>query len=283
MSLNLFGRQAAARRDKYLCGVCKKPFDSATTVIAMSLVDVAAEFPWPLFDGSSISMIVGLCPTCSPIVETPQRLRKFLLERASGHWQICVLSQDMKARLLEPAPDDWPTPVNLMQFFEGRSEPLAKHCQDKAALLRYCMSFEDRGVRVVGCFSSPEDIATVYHFGLLFAQEGFGEGPPCWFLDPRLLGPHRVAYLIKNVERTSYIGVVVFDTQEYFTLSWAWLHPSVRRKGTLSLLWPEFESSHCNFKVLAPISPGMQRFLAKHPGHELTEKTGAAQNIRRRG
>ena len=278
MSLNIFGRQAASRRDANRhCVICEKPFDAPATILSMLLVDLPADFPWTFFDGSSCLVLAGLCGRCRPIIETPQKLKKILLRGTSGDWQIPVISPDFSVRLLDPVHDLSNPAINEMTFFEGRSQPLATHCKNTANLLKYCCDYESRGIRVVGYFYSPEDIATVYHFGLLFAQEGFGEGTPFWCLDPRLLGPYSIAYLLKNEDRTSYVGVVVFDTQEYSTLAWAWLHPSARRKGVLSRIWLDLEHSHLNFKVLAPISTGMRRFLAKHPGHELTEQTGAAK------
>ena len=277
MSLNILGRAAAARRDaKHICAVCKQPFDKPAIVLAMSLVDMPPDFPWHLFDGSSVAAVARLCERCSPIIETPQKLTDRLLKFAHGHWQVTVVFPDFRVRLLESVRDLPNPPINELKFFEGRSQPLAKQCKDAAGIMRYCSILEGHGIRVVGCFSGAEDIATVYHYGLLFAQEDFGEGPPYWYLDPRLLGPHRIAYLIMNEERTSYIGVVAFDTQGYSTLTWAWLHSAVRRKGVLSRIWPNLESSHPGFKVLSPISPGMQRFLAKHPGHELTEEIGGS-------
>jgi hypothetical protein len=168
-------------------------------------------------------------------------------------------------------------PIGPLSFFEGRAASLRELYKDPRGLLKYCVQMEQAStLRVVGCFSSDYDISAVYHFGLCLAQEGLTDGgPPPWFLNPRMVGPTRHGYLIKN--RTSYVGAVAFDTLGYNTLAWAWLHPSVRRQGILSRLWPHLEAAHRDFKVQIPLSSGMQQFLAAHPGHELTELTGPAR------
>jgi hypothetical protein len=98
---------------------------------------------------------------------------------------------------------------------------------------------------------------------------------PYWFRDARLIGPNRVAYLVKSAD--SYHGVVTMDTLQYSTLAWAWLSPQRRRQGIFTYVWRLLERYHPNFKVLAPLSRAMQSFL-KHQDpnemHEIVTETG---------
>lgn len=56
------------------------------------------------------------------------------------------------------------------------------------------------------------------------------------------------------------------------TMTWAWLHPYVRRQGWMTEEWPRFRAEFGAFYVEHPLSPAMASFLAK-VGH--VEMAGA--------
>jgi hypothetical protein len=281
------GQQAAARRDKQSCVVCKVQFSEAhlpEIAVVMALVDIPPLFSWMLPLGKSMAVTLALCHGCAHLVKEPEKLKPILLSGAPGTFGAFEISwvrpQDRTFHPLEDPIKVVAYTVHPPTFFEGRAAGMRACYNRHKELQKGCLEVEKHlDLRVVGGFSSDEDIRIVYNFGLMFWQEGFSDGPPIWFCDPRLLGNRRHAYLVKNGDGANYIGVVAFDLQGYNTLSWVWLHPLARRQGTLSGLWPHFERFHPSFKILTPVSLGMQRFLAGHPGHELVELTGPAKVV----
>jgi hypothetical protein len=259
------------------CGTSLRGREAAA-VICSTLVDVLPPAEWQHV-GCSFSNMALVCGDCAPglLEMKPEALARRLRHSMTGVYHHEIYTQQDGLRPLMPvSPRMYPT--GPLSFFEGRAASLRESsCRDAGGLLKYCVRMERAsGLRAVGCFSSDYDISAVYHFGLCLAQEGFTDGgPPFWFLNPRMIGPTRIAYLITN--RTAYVGAVAFDVLGYNTMTWAWLHPSVRRQGILSRLWPHFEVAHHDFKVQTPLSVGMQQFLASRPGHELTELTGPAR------
>jgi hypothetical protein len=295
------GRRAAARRNPR-CAGCENPLPRFTTgiqevlivgdgdaalpvdrsvvLLAVSADDIPDSLQCSL--GLNPVMVLFLCRGCSHLVKTPKKLRSlFLKDTLTDFGTNISVSYIREGKLcgqyLEPAPLVRPA-VGPLTLFQGRSASLISLCKDADGLRRYCDGTEQLGLRTVCCFSSSEDILAVYDFGLLFGQEQEPFiGQPHWHISPRLIGLNRVSYLVTDDSRSTYVGVVGFDTMGYSTLAWVWLHPSVRRRGILSRAWPHLEGMHSGFKVLLPLSNQMQGFLAKHDPtqrHELTEFTG---------
>jgi hypothetical protein len=183
-------------------------------------------------------------------------------------------------RFLAGAVIERPWPVREFGVFsDKRSVQMRQFIKDESGLRAFLEYVNDRdGLRGVGCWSDQEEIDAVHHYACLFAQETSRESGtwmPYWFRDARLIGPSRVAYLIKGAE--SYQGAVMMDTLGYQTLAWVWLTPRLRSRGVFASIWRQLEHYHGNFKVLAPLSKAMQSFLmAKDPDgtHEVVAKTG---------
>lgn len=276
------GRQAEARRNPRCVG-CENLLPQrrdASSVLTVSAADVPDFFQCPI--GLNVVMTLFLCRGCSHLIETPKKLRSLFLcdDLADSATNISVfrlLDGKMVGWYLEPVPLVRPN-VTPLSLFEGRGAFARDLCRNAEGLLKYCHGTEQLGLRTVGCFSSSEDIAAVYNFGLLFGQEQEPFiGPPHWSISPRLIGPTRISYLVMDESHSTYVGAVAFNTLEYHTLAWVWLHPSVRRHGILSRIWPHLKIMHAGFKVQTPLSNGMRIFLAKNDldqRHELTEWTG---------
>lgn len=173
-----------------------------------------------------------------------------------------------------------PWPIREMGFFSDERSAQMRQFNKGESLFREFLEYVNDwdSLRCVGCWSSQEEIDAVHHYACLFAQEtskDSGTWMPYWFRDARLIGPSRIAYLIKGAE--SYQGAVMMDTLGYKTLAWVWLTPRLRRRGVFASIWRQLEHYHGNFKVLAPLSKAMQSFLStKDPdgAHEIVTETG---------
>jgi hypothetical protein len=171
-----------------------------------------------------------------------------------------------------------PWPIQKQTFFpDARSEQM-KPFVAESKIRAYCEATDARGLRCVGPWSSAAEIEIVHHYALLFAQEESketGVWTPYWYRDARLLGTSRVGYLIKGSE--SYQGALMMDTAQHNTLAWVWLTPRLRRRGIFRSIWPLLCGMHPDFKILAPLSRAMTKFLQKedpHMKHEIVEETG---------
>lgn len=183
------------------------------------------------------------------------------------------------ARFLDGPLTDRPFPMRKQTFFaEPRSLEMRRFLSGEEDFQVYCGQVDAEGLRCVGCWSPQSEIDAVYHYARLFAQENAKESGiwmPYWFRDARLIGPNRVAYLIKGA--TSFHGVAMMDTLQHATLSWVWLTPRLRGRGIFWHVWKKLEAYHAGFKVLAPLSPVMRAFLGRADetgAHEVVEETG---------
>lgn len=57
--------------------------------------------------------------------------------------------------------------------------------------------------------------------------------------------------------------MVWVDELSNYLLGWVWLHPYIRNKGILSMLWPKLREEFGAFLVEAPLSQTMVAFLRK--------------------
>lgn len=74
-------------------------------------------------------------------------------------------------------------------------------------------------------------------------------------------------------------GCAVFgDAGDRWTLNYAYVTRSKRRKGHLASVWAEWNARYGEFSVLKP-SPAMQSFLAKHGASERVCERGAGRVI----
>ena len=249
------------------CGCEWRP-DPGCATVSTTLTDEPGE-RLDIQPGRPLMVIAWLCGRCFS-----HRKRKALREfvPVSFGRPIIMLTTPNGSSFLEPIEPEKQI-ITPPTWFEGRTASLAGYVKDPSVLRGYCEHMERLGLRMVSGFSSEADRQAVYHFGLMFGQDFPSIGPPNVFVHPRLVGLTRIAYLVKNLDETEYVGSVSFETWGNNTLVWAWIRPDFRRRRILSHYWPIFESAHAKFRVLAPLSESMKSFLSRHEGHEVTETT----------
>lgn len=163
-------------------------------------------------------------------------------------------------------------------FPDARSSQMKQFVRDEAGFRELCQAMDKQGLRCVGFWSGQEEIDAVHHYAQLFAKDAVKECEiwmPYWYRDARLIGLHRLAYLIKGTE--TYLGAMVMDLLGYDTLTWVWLTPTQRRRGVFAGIWKQLEHCHPGFKVQAPLSSEMQSFLRRNDPdgtHEVVIETG---------
>lgn len=57
-------------------------------------------------------------------------------------------------------------------------------------------------------------------------------------------------------------GAAGFSFDPPWTLTWAWFHPFMRRKGYFSAMWPTFRERYGTFPIEEPLSDSMEAFVA---------------------
>jgi hypothetical protein len=124
---------------------------------------------------------------------------------------------------------------------------------------------------------AAEKLAYFFKREFIYDFPGFTATEANSYLSVDLIKPSPRVYLWSHsqiwMNHANYFpitGAVCFRWREWkdapsaWTLTWAWFHPYLRRKGNLSEMWPYFLARYGNFPVESPYSDAMINFLKKH-------------------